>query len=114
MLVQGQVHGGVAQGIGQALMERTCFDAEGQMISGSFMDYALPRAVDMPDIVFHEHPVPATSNPLGVKGCGEAGCSGALGAVMNAVVDALSVRGIHHMDMPATPDRVWAALQAAG
>ncbi len=113
MLVQGQVHGGVAQGIGQALMERTCFDDEGQLISGSFMDYALPRAVDLPTIRFHEHPVPATSNPLGVKGCGEAGCSGALGAVMNAVVDALSVRGIRHIDMPATPDRVWAALRAA-
>ncbi len=114
MLVEGQVQGGIAQGIGQALMERTCFDATGQLTTGSFMDYALPRALDVPAIAFHDHPVPATSNPLGVKGCGEAGCSGALGAVMNAVVDALSSRGIHHIDMPATPARVWAALQGGG
>ena len=112
MLVQGQVHGGIAQGIGQALMERTYFDEGGQLASGSFMDYALPRAEDIPSIQFAEHPVPATSNPLGIKGCGEAGCSGALGAVMNAVVDALATRGIAHIDMPVTPSKVWAALNA--
>jgi carbon-monoxide dehydrogenase large subunit len=114
MIVEGQLHGGVVQGIGQALMERTVYDADGQFLTGSFMDYALPRATDAPEFLVASHPVPATTNPLGVKGCGEAGCAGALTSIMNAVVDALSDYGIRHIDMPATPHRVWQAIQAAG
>jgi carbon-monoxide dehydrogenase large subunit len=113
LLVEGQVHGGVVQGIGQALLERTVYDAEGQLLTGSFMDYAMPRAADAPMFVNASHPVPATTNPLGAKGCGEAGCAGALPAVMNAVIDALSVYGIRHLDMPATPERVWQAIRDA-
>jgi carbon-monoxide dehydrogenase large subunit len=112
MLVEGQAHGGITQGIGQALMERTIFDAQGQPLAGSYMDYAMPRASDVPSFRFGSHPVPAKSNTLGVKGCGEAGCAGSLGSVMNAVVDALAARGISHIDMPATPERVWQALNA--
>jgi carbon-monoxide dehydrogenase large subunit len=111
MLVEGQVHGGVVQGVGQALMENVVYDAEGQLIAGSYMDYALPRADEVPPFEFDSHPVPATTNPLGAKGCGEAGTSGALPAVMNAVVDALArARGVTHIDMPATPEQVWKAL----
>ncbi len=113
LLVEGQVHGGVTQGIGQALMEMARYDQDGQLLTGSYMDYAMPRASDVPSFTFGSHPVPAKSNLLGVKGCGEAGCSGSLPAVMNAVVDALSVYGIHHIDMPATPHRVWQAIQSA-
>jgi aerobic carbon-monoxide dehydrogenase large subunit len=101
------------QGIGQAISEHTVFDADGQLLSGSYMDYAMPRAGDVPDIAAVSHPVPAKTNPLGVKGCGEAGCAGGLASVMNAVVDALSAYGIRHFDMPATPERVWQAIQAA-
>ena len=114
MIVEGQLHGGAVQGIGQALMEMTVYDSEGQFLTGSYMDYALPRASDVPSFAVAEHPVPAKTNPLGVKGCGEAGCAGALTSVMNAVVDALSDCGIRHIDMPATPFRVWQAIQAAG
>jgi len=113
LLVEGQVHGGVVQGIGQAVLERTFYDAEGQFLTGSFMDYCLPRAVDAPDFVTVLHPVPAKTNPLGVKGCGEAGCAGALTSVMNAIVDALSEFGIRHIDMPATPEQVWQAIRKA-
>jgi carbon-monoxide dehydrogenase large subunit len=113
MLVSGQVHGGVAQGIGQALLEATCYDRSGQLLSGSFMDYAMPRAETVPAIAVGYHPVPATTNPLGVKGCGEAGVTGALPAVINAVLDALAERGVRQIDMPATPERIWAALRAA-
>jgi len=113
LLVDGQIHGGVLQGIGQALMEIAVYDADGQLVSGSFMDYAMPRAYDAPDFVTESHPVPAKSNPLGTKGCGEAGCAGALGSVMNAVVDALSEYGIRHLDMPASAPRVWQAIQDA-
>jgi carbon-monoxide dehydrogenase large subunit len=113
MLVEGQAHGGIVQGIGQALMERTAYDGDGQLLTGSYMDYAVPRASDAPNFQFASHPVPATSNVLGVKGCGEAGCAGALPSVMNAVVDALSAYGIPHIDMPATPQRIWQAIQAA-
>lgn len=113
LLVEGQVHGGVLQGIGQALMENVAYDEDGQILSGSFMDYAMPRATNAPNIGFRSHPVPATTNPLGTKGCGEAGCAGALTSVMNAIVDALSVYGIRHIDMPASPARIWAAIQAA-
>jgi carbon-monoxide dehydrogenase large subunit len=113
LLAEGQAHGGIVQGIGQALMEHTVYDGEGQMLSGSFMDYTMPRAADAPMFDFLSHPVPAKSNVLGVKGCGEAGCAGSLPSVMNAVVDALAPYGIRHIDMPATPERVWRAIQAA-
>jgi aerobic carbon-monoxide dehydrogenase large subunit len=113
LLVAGQAHGGVVQGIGQALMERTVFDEDGQLLTGSFTDYALPRATEALLFAIDTHPVPAKTNPLGAKGCGEAGCAGALPAVMNAVVDALSEYGIRHIDMPATPHRVWQAIQQA-
>jgi aerobic carbon-monoxide dehydrogenase large subunit len=111
--VAGQAHGGVVQGIGQALMERTYYDGDGQLLSGSYMDYALPRAIDAPLFAIENHPVPATTNALGVKGCGEAGCAGSLPAVMNALLDALGGYGIRHIDMPATPERIWRAIQAA-
>ena len=113
MIVAGQLHGGVVQGIGQALMEKTVYDSDGQLLTGSFMDYAMPRAVDVPSFVLEDHPAPATTNPLGVKGCGEAGCAGALTSVMNAVIDALADHGIRHLDMPLTPSIIWQALQAA-
>jgi carbon-monoxide dehydrogenase large subunit len=113
LLVAGQVHGGVVQGIGQALMEKTAYDADGQLLTGSYMDYAMPRAGDMPEIGFESLPIPAKNNPLGVKGCGEAGCAGALTSVMNAIADALSELGIDNIDMPATPERVWQAIQDA-
>jgi carbon-monoxide dehydrogenase large subunit len=113
MLVAGQAHGGIAQGVGQALMESVVYDEDGQMLTGSYMDYGLPRASDLPALGFESHPVPARTNPLGAKGCGEAGCAGSLPAVMNALVDALSEFGITHIDMPATPLRIWQAIQAA-
>ena len=112
-IVEGQLHGGVVQGIGQALMEMTVYDDDGQFLTGSFMDYALPRAADTPEVGVISHPVPATTNVLGVKGCGEAGCAGSLTSVMNAVADALSEFGIRHLDMPATPYRVWSAIRNA-
>jgi len=111
MLVAGQLHGGVAQGIGQALMEHVSYDQNGQPITGSFMDYAMPRAQDVPLMAVGDHPVPAKSNPLGTKGCGEAGCAGSLSTIVNAVVDALSEYGITHIDMPLTPERVWRAIK---
>ncbi len=110
MLVAGQAHGGAVQGIGQALMERTVYDAQGQLIAGSYMDYALPRASDAPAFEIESHPVPCKTNLLGVKGCGEAGCAGALPSVMNAVVDALAAFGVTHIDMPVTPEKVWRIL----
>ena len=116
MIVEGQVHGGVGQGIGQALLENTAFDENGQLKSGSFMDYAMPRAGDVPNItVDHSCRTPCTHNPLGVKGCGEAGAIGSPPAVVNAVLDALNRGGIRvdHIDMPVSPARVWAAIQAA-
>jgi carbon-monoxide dehydrogenase large subunit len=114
MLVQGQIHGGVAQGIGQALLEEIRFDADGQLVTGSFMDYAMPRANDLPAMVGANPQTPTAVNPLGVKGVGEAGTVGALAATMNAVCNALQPAGIRHLDMPATPMRVWQALQDAG
>jgi len=113
-LAEGQVHGGVAQGIGQAITEHVVFDATGQLLTASFMDYAMPRADDMPFIAFSTEPVPSTGNPLGMKGCGEAGTVGALAAVANAVRDALAERGVIAVDMPFTPLRVWEMLRAAG
>jgi carbon-monoxide dehydrogenase large subunit len=112
MLVAGQAHGGAVQGIGQALMERTVYDPQGQPVAGSYMDYALPRASDAPAFSVENHSVPCKTNLLGVKGCGEAGCAGALPSVMNAVVDALSEVGVTHIDMPVTPEKVWRALNA--
>ena len=114
LTVEGQVHGGVVQGIGQCLMESARYDEEGQLLTGSFMDYALPRAEDIKaSINWASHPVPATTNPLGAKGCGEAGCAGSMTSVMNAIVDALRPLGIHHFDMPASPERVWQAIRNA-
>jgi carbon-monoxide dehydrogenase large subunit len=113
MLVAGQLHGGVAQGIGQAFMECVSYDANGQPVTGSFMDYALPRAEDVPVMEIGDHPVPAKSNPLGTKGCGEAGCAGSLSTLINAVLDALSEYGVTHIDMPLTPERVWRAIRDA-
>ena len=112
MIVEGQMHGGVVQGIGQALMELAVYDGDGQLLTGSYMDYAMPRAADVPSFSLADHPAPATTNPLGVKGCGEAGCAGALTCVMNAVIDALAERGIRHLDMPLTPFRIWQALHS--
>ena len=114
MIVRGQVHGGVAQGTGQALFERTAYDPDsGQLLSGSFMDYALPRAGDLPDIEVEFLEIPCLTNPLGVKGAGEAGAVGSPPAVINAVLDALAEDGVTHIDMPATPEVVWRALEAA-
>ncbi len=115
LLLEGQVHGGAVQGIGQALMEDTVYDkASGQLLSASFMDYAMPRALDAPDFVFETRNVPCKTNPLGVKGAGEAGAIGSCPAVMNAIIDALDrAYGIRSIDMPATPHKVWSAIQAA-
>lgn len=112
-LVEGQMQGGIAQGVGQALGEEVVFDAAGQQLSGSFMDYFVPRASDMPEIRLDTVEVPTAVNPLGAKGVGEAGTVGALAATMNAVSDALACRGVARFEMPATPQRVWAALRAA-
>jgi carbon-monoxide dehydrogenase large subunit len=113
LLVEGQIHGGVAQGIGQALLEKIRHDETGQLLTGSFMDYAMPRATDIPNIVSMNLETPTAENPLGVKGVGEAGTVGALSATTNAVCHALQAAGIRHLDMPATPMRVWQALQDA-
>ena len=113
MLVAGQAHGGVMQGIGQILMENALYDEQGQPITGSFMDYAMPRASDAPDFSIENHSVPCKTNRLGVKGCGEAGCAGALPSVMNAIVDALSEVGVTHINMPVTPEKVWRVLNNA-
>ena len=113
LLLKGQIMGGIAQGLGQALMEEIAYDAGGQLITGSFMDYAMPRADSMSYMEIKANPVPTKTNPLGVKGAGEAGNVGGLPAVINAVVDALSPLGIKHIDMPCTPQRVWQAIRAA-
>ena len=113
MIVEGQVHGGLAQGIGQAMMEHVVYDASGQLLTGSFMDYAMPRASDLP--IFHTAFIatPAPSNPLGVKGGSESGTIGAPAAIGNAVVDALWHLGVRHVELPITPERVWRALVGA-
>lgn len=111
LLLHGQIHGGIAQGAGQALMEDIHFDASGQLVTASFQDYAMPHAHDFPDMEVESHPVPTKTNPLGVKGAGEAGAVGALPAVVNAVVDALAEFGVTHIEMPATPERIWRAMQ---
>ena len=113
LLVQGQIHGGIAQGAGQALMEQISYDGDGQLLTGTFMDYTMPRAGNLPSIRMSTHDVPTSTNPLGVKGAGEAGTVGALPAVMSAVLDALHFAGVNRLDMPATPQNVWAALEAA-
>jgi carbon-monoxide dehydrogenase large subunit len=116
MIVTGQVHGGIGQGIGQALLEQAVYDEDGQLISGSYMDYAMPRAADVPSyVVDHSVATPCTHNPLGVKGCGEAGAIGSPPTVVNAVLDALNRGGyaVDHIDMPVSPARVWAAMQSA-
>ena len=114
MLADGQVMGGVAQGIGQALMENIVYDESGQLVTGSLMDYALPRAYDMPKMVIgYYEDAPTKKNLLGVKGAGEAGCVGAPPAIVNAVCDALKDLGVHHIDMPLTPERVWRAIEDA-
>ena len=113
-LLAGQVHGGVAQSIGQALLEHTVYDGDGQLITATFNDYAMPRADDFPSFDFQTRNVPCKWNALGIKGAGEAGTIGATPAVMNAVVDALHrAYGIRNIDMPATPLRIWEAIQAA-
>lgn len=115
MIVKGQVHGGIAQGLGQALMEEIVFDGgTGQLLTGSFLDYGMPRAGDMPPIAIESNEVPTTANPLGVKGAGESGTVGSIPAVMNAVNDALTPLGVASFDMPATPERIWRAIRAAG
>jgi carbon-monoxide dehydrogenase large subunit len=113
-LVEGQVCGGIAQGIGQAMLEAVSYDPDGgQLLTGSFLDYAMPRAADMPALEVRTNEVPSTSNPLGVKGAGEAGVIGALPTIVGAVADALRPLGIHHLDMPLAPERIWRAIQAA-
>ena len=111
MLAEGQVHGGVVQGIGQAVSEHVVYDEQGQLLTATFMDYALPRAEDVPMIGFTSEPVPSTANLMGMKGCGEAGTVGALAAVANAVQDALWDRGVRQADMPFTPLKVWELLR---
>ena len=113
LLLKGQIHGGIAQGAGQVLMEDIHYDSGGQLVTGSFMDYAMPRAEDLSAIAVESNPVPTATNPLGVKGAGEAGNVGALPAVANAIVDALSVYGVKHIAMPATPETVWRAIRDA-
>jgi aerobic carbon-monoxide dehydrogenase large subunit len=111
LIVEGQVHGGVAQGIAQALFEEAVFDADGNLLSGSLADYTIPTAADLPEILSDRTETPATSNPLGVKGVGEAGTIAATPAVVNAIVDALRPYGVMDVAMPCTPERVWRALQ---
>jgi carbon-monoxide dehydrogenase large subunit len=114
MLVKGQIHGGIVQGLGQGLYEELTYDATtAQLLAGSFMDYAMPRADDMPSFEVDAHEVPTKVNPLGAKGVGEAGTVGAIPALLNAVNDALAPLGVRHLDMPVTPQRVWQAIQEA-
>ena len=112
MIVEGQVQGGVAQGIGQALLEHAVYDESGQLLSGSMMDYGLPRAEDLPPVSVATHTTLCTHNPLGVKGCGEVGAIGSPPAVINAVVDALRDHGVRHVEMPATPAKIWSIINA--
>jgi carbon-monoxide dehydrogenase large subunit len=112
LLLAGQIHGGAVQGIGQALMEQAVYDNDGQLVTGTFMDYAMPRAGDIPHFDFETHNVPCVTNPLGVKGAGEAGSIGACPAVMNAIVEGLNREfGLDHIDMPVTPERLWVAIR---
>jgi carbon-monoxide dehydrogenase large subunit len=113
LIVEGQVHGGVVQGIAQALFEHAVYDADGNLMSGTFVDYTLPTAADLPDIVTDRTESPAPGHPLGAKGVGEAGTIASTPAVVNAVVDALRPLGVHDIAMPCTPERVWKAIQDA-
>ena len=112
LLVEGQVHGGVVQGLGQALMEDTVYDADGQLVTGTFMDYCMPRADNMPAMHFDNLEIPCKNNPMGMKGCGEAGSVGSCASVINAIIDALSELGVTEVDMPATPQRLWQLISA--
>jgi len=112
-LLEGQLHGGITQGLGQAMGEHCVYDEGGQLVTGSFMDYYMPRASDQPDMRLHDHSIPSPGNPLGAKGAGEAGTTGAVPAVANAVIDALRSIGIHHLDFPYTPARLWTAIRKA-
>jgi carbon-monoxide dehydrogenase large subunit len=112
MIVAGQVHGGLAQGIGQALLEGCVYDkATGQLLTASYNDYAMPRADDLPSFALSTHVTLCAHNPLGVKGCGEAGAIGAPAAISNAIVDALKPLGVRHVEMPATPEKIWRTIQ---
>jgi carbon-monoxide dehydrogenase large subunit len=111
-IVDGQIHGGVAQGLGQVLGEHVVYSEDGQLLTASFMDYPMPRADDFPALRLDHHVAPCTTNPFGAKGAGESGVAGSLPAAVSAVLDALSAAGVRHLDMPMTPQRVWAALQA--
>jgi carbon-monoxide dehydrogenase large subunit len=113
-IVEGQVQGGLTQGAGQVFSELAVYDSGGQLLTGSFMDYAMPRAGLVSGIKLLEHPVPTKLNPLGAKGVGEAGVTGSMPALMNAVVDALRQAGVRRFEMPATPARVWKAIREAG
>jgi carbon-monoxide dehydrogenase large subunit len=113
LLCNGQIHGGVAQGIGQALMEAVVYDRDGQLVTGSFQDYCMPRADDFPSFASELTEIPSTTNPLGIKAAGEAGATGAPPAVIGAILDALRPLGVEHIDMPATPSRVWEAINRA-
>jgi aerobic carbon-monoxide dehydrogenase large subunit len=113
LILHGQCHGGIAAGVGQALWELCHYDGAGQQTSATFMDYALPRADALPSFTTELSEVPSTSNPLGLRGGGEGGTTPALGAVVNAIVDALAELGVAHVEMPATPERVWRAIQEA-
>ena len=114
IIVEGQIHGGVAQGLGQVLGEQVVYGADGQLLTASFMDYRMPRADDLPMLALGHHVAPCTTNPLGAKGAGESGVAGSLPAGVSAVLDALAARGVRHLDMPMTPQRVWQALQKGG
>ena len=113
LVVEGQVHGGIVQGVGQVLLENTIYDEDGQLLTGSYMDYAMPRADHMAPVDFTTHPVPCVTNPLGVKGCGEAGNGGSYPVVICAILDALGPRGVTDLPLPASPHRIWQALQTA-
>ena len=114
LLLKGQIYGGIAQGVGQILKEDIAYDPDsGQLLTGSFMDYAMPRADDFCDIAIESHPVRPRLTPLGAKGAGEAGTVGAMPATMNAIIDALAPLGVTHIDLPATPERIWRAIQEA-
>jgi carbon-monoxide dehydrogenase large subunit len=113
MIVEGQTHGGIAQGVGEALMERCIYDTSGQLLTASFMDYAMPRATDLPMFETAISEVPSTTHPLGLRGGGEGGITPALGVIANAIVDALFEFGVTHIELPATPKRVWRAVQEA-
>jgi carbon-monoxide dehydrogenase large subunit len=113
LTLEGQIHGGIGQAVGQAFSEAIVYDESGQLLTGSFLDYGMPRADDMVHFDCANNPVPTKINPLGIKGAGEAGNVGGLGAIMNAVVDALAPLGVTHIDMPATPEKVWRAIREA-